>query len=213
MHNNVLCILRNHLFEKGIDDKKDKLIVVPRVSDVLGITTHFVDRSHCDNGKRYLQLFPYITVVDKSTRKILCVREKDKRRKNTHSIGIGGSISIQESESLTIRDVITEEALRYLSEETPIGITKLIYDKVKSFIDSDNFGVIYNNEVKYERSKLCLSVILPIIKDDYEIFRESNSFFNWYSTKDLIDNHNSGEIVLDEWSKTVTFVITGDIQA
>lgn len=210
--NKALCILRSSILDRDVDRRNDKLIIIPNSGRLFDIETSLIDRDECEDNKKYLQITPYVTLIDNVNRSVYCYKrsEKDleKRLQNRHSIGIGGHIELDVINGTDIYDVVTEETLRHLWTEVGLRRTVELFKKIKNYLLNSNFGLIYCNEDKVSKFHLCLSIFLPVKKSDIIVLGNSVvTVGEWHSPKELINLHNNGKIDLELWSKAVTYVL------
>lgn len=216
MSKKALCVLRKDIISDEALKSGSDTIVNINVNSIFKCKTYLLDRAICETDENYLQIIPYITLVDNKTNEIFVYKRgsasHEKRLVGECSIGIGGHIEYEPTDTLTIKELITNETMRELTEE--VG---LIDDRFHAVIgykyDTSNFGLIHIRSNDVGKVHIGLSMFLKINKSDMNNL-EKDVICNgeWLSIDDVKNKIDNKEINLESWSKFVFGIILNETQ-
>lgn len=170
--------------------------------------TKLIDREICETDESILQIIPYIVLRDSDTHEIFSYTRggsgKEDRLHSKVSIGVGGHID--ESVKTTLIELMADEAVREIEEETgykanPKGIIedltkgdyiKLYTPNAEKSVDRVHVGIAFTIDVKkVELTKLEDGVIVNP---------------RWLTLRELSDETKSPFCNLENWSKMLCTV-------
>lgn len=162
-------------------------------------------RSGCETDESLLQLIPYITLIDKTSRKIFIYSRgkggDENRLTGLCSIGLGGHIETLPAGICDIYSHIATDALRELNEEVGIIETDELFNELKDKLESGDFQLIYDDSTSVGRVHLGIGLTLEIDMDEHIFVNEENVITKgvWYTKEQL----NWTEVLLETWSTIV----------
>lgn len=159
---------------------------------------YFIPRYVAEESSTLIHPIPYFAVLNKKGKILLYQRGKgvgESRLLGSHSIGFGGHVELEkdgisgESGLRNIEECITSAYVNELNEELEFS---------GSSCNDMLSGMIYDdtNEV----GKVHLGISGSIVVESATIREEELLQCGWYSAKDLLNMHKSGEITLENWS-------------
>lgn len=189
---------------KGRDDEYFVDEGKPYLND---LDFHLEDRSTCETDISKLQLIPYITVVDKETKKFFTYKRgkqgDEGRLHDLYSIGLGGHIEKAPSnlDNISLFDVVTENILTELNEEAGIEPTKELQDTILTKLLHDEFMLIYSTKSPVEEVHLALWICIELNSEQLTQFEEGNILEpKWYSVEEFDTVLAITESRLENWS-------------
>lgn len=216
MSNTALCVSRqdyldfiNYLDGNGenkIDTPNECTILVgDAISKFDQLPVQLLSRDVCESDENFLQIIPYVTVVQKNkgiiSFKHLTSNGKD-RSQYPYSIGFGRHIEAKLDDSLVHSYVYTIAA--ELNEKLGINFTN---EEVAGFIEnqSRHINIIYHDEPGFSKAvHLGISCICSIDEDDV-ITIDPNVIgsLRYHNVKELTDPSTFTDGELGPWSKIV----------
>lgn len=212
----ALCIKYSDVFKIPREQLHVDNIIANPIS-LLDKPVFLLDRNDCETNLNYLQIIPYITLVDSFTSEIFVYKRGndsgEKRLVGEVSIGLGGHIEESPVDNEPTVNVIINAIMRELNEEVGLPINDNLKAVLNKKFNESNFGCFYCNDKDVDKVHLALSMIIAIPKHllgNCEQGIITNG--QWLTGKQLglfIDN---GEIKLENWSKLVFNLITAKLK-
>ena len=183
-------------------------------SDILTLETHFVDRYIAEVDESYIQIIPYVTLIDIATDKIFRYRRgkdsDESKLAGKYSIGISGHMYDltfnQRSGNIT---QLTGNAIRVLDEEVYI-CDVIDYDVLHSQIDdiltNRKFTVIWNNTTP--ESAMHVAIAFTIKVDMTSILTIDGK---WLDMSEINQMTESNKLLLEDWSKVLVKTLKENI--
>lgn len=171
-----------------------------------------LSRPECETMYDYLHLIPYITVVDKNSGEIFVYsRGKAGGESRLHgncSIGLGGHMEEELTETYTIKDAIVECIARELEEEVGLKPTEEAKQVYRRNLDTGNFNIIYDPSNDVGKVHLGLTMFVVVEREHFgEVEHGVIERGQWMKTEDLINANENMEVALENWSLIVLEVV------
>lgn len=205
---NAICIKKSAVFPDGVDNLQQDVYVKDHQS-VLNCTVTLEDRANCETDQSLLQIIPYITLFDKKTKEIFVYsRGKgsgEQRLAGKCSIGLGGHMEIEPG-TMSLSEIIVEEALRELEEEIQIEITSELRDELSSKLFHGNVGFMYNSRTDVDRVHLAVAFFVGV--DAEQIMSKTHEAGvitkgQFMSISDLRRAVDAGTFEIEHWTRMV----------
>ncbi|EKD22591.1 MAG: hypothetical protein ACD_84C00040G0005 [uncultured bacterium] len=172
-------------------------------------------RHTCEKNSDYLQIIPYITLMNSDTREVFVyTRGKagdEGRLRDKVSIGVGGHIDTIPNSKTTFLEILVMEALREIEEEVGIKYSEMDpaeYATIKNSLMemAPQYSYIYNNTDEVGKVHFGVSIVISVTNKDLGALEEEHiTNTKWMTIRDLIDAYGSGELELEAWAKIVMF--------
>lgn len=214
MSKKALCVLREDIISDEAIQSGSDVIVNASVGSIFNCKTYLLDRSVCETDENYLQIIPYITLVDAKTNELFVYKRgqasNEKRLVGECSIGIGGHIEYEPTDTLSIKELIANETMRELTEE--VGLVDERFKAVISYkYDTNNFGLIHIRANDVGRVHIGLSMFLKINKKDMnDLEKDVICNGEWLSIDSIKNKVINNEINLENWSKFVFDIVVNE---
>ena len=206
MSKKALVIKTKDLFQSPVTTD---VALVSKPELLFSISPFLMDRAICENDENYLQIIPYITLVDNQTNEIFVYQRgkvgQENRLHEKYSLGLGGHIDIAPATQKQFKEVIAREAARELTEE--VGLHDLT-EQFKYKLDENLFGVFYSTLDSVARVHLCVSMFIYIDKAtlaDHE--KNVIEHGQWLSFNDILDKRNNDELSFETWSNIIISIM------
>lgn len=211
----ALCIKYDDVFKVPRAELHSENIISNPIS-ILDKPVYLLDRKDCETDLNYLQIIPYITLVDRYTSEIFVYKRGadsgEKRLIGEMSIGLGGHIEESPIANEPLVNVIIETIMRELNEEVGLPINDSLRRTLINKFNESNFGCFYCNVEEVEKVHLALSMVMSVprhLLGDLEQGIITNG--RWMSTSQLGIYINNGDIKLENWSNLVFNLITAKL--
>lgn len=160
------------------------------------LTTELVRQEICEAGMEYLQLVPYVQIIDTKSLNVYLHRY----RVCMFSTGISSFIERRPSEKGSLKLLIAEEIIRMIGEELRVQIDEDDLDMIIHSLDN-NSAFIYDDELLITASHIgiCIPVFISSSKVNLKNENETERG-HWESIKSVAEQHLSGRIRLETWS-------------
>jgi predicted NUDIX family phosphoesterase len=203
----ALCIKYDDVFKVPRAELHSENIISNPIS-ILDKPVYLLDRKDCETDLNYLQIIPYITLVDVYTSEIFVYKRGgdsgEKRLIGEVSIGLGGHIEESPINNEPTVNVIIEAIMRELNEEVGLPINDSLRKLLIKKFNESNFGCFYCNEKDVDKVHLALSLIISIPR---QLLGESEKGIitngRWLSVEELKIAIQEDEVKLENWSKLV----------
>lgn len=216
MTKKALCILKDHLLSKETIESKTTDIIIPNPSTLFRKETFLLDRKDCETDQDYLQIIPYVTLVDKQTKDIFIYKRgkasNETRLIGEYSLGLGGHIEEEPDNENTLKDTIAKGTMRELTEE--VGLTTEDYmDNIVYKYATENFGCIHCRDNEVGKVHIGLTMFLMIDKK-HITSTEKDVVCNgqWLSIDNIKKLTEAKEISLESWSRLVFNLIVSEMK-
>jgi predicted NUDIX family phosphoesterase len=212
----ALCVKYSDVFKVPREQLHvDNIISNP--IDILNKQVYLLDRKDCETDLNYLQIIPYITLVDSFTSEIFVYKRGndsgEKRLIGEVSIGLGGHIEESPTANEPLVNIIIEAIMRELNEEVGLPINDSLRRALINKFNESNFGCFYCNVEEVEKVHLALSMVMSVprhLLGDLEQGIITNG--QWRSASQLRILIDNGELKLENWSKLVFNLITAKLK-
>jgi predicted NUDIX family phosphoesterase len=217
----AVCINKADLLPDGIPDGKQDLYLSD-FRKLLSCKATLEERVNCEKDPTKLQIIPYITLFDKTTKDVfIYTRGKasgEQRLAGNCSIGLGGHMETDpfnwpqdedafvKNEDTVLAQVIVEEALRELEEEIGIEPTDELRAAIKAKIASGNFGLMYNVRTEVDQLHLAVAFFIGVDKDEImSRTHEANVITRgqWMPVADIQRSVTAGVFQIEHWTRMV----------
>lgn len=180
---------------------------------------HLLDRSVCETDDTYLQIIPYITLLDETNKEddVLYIYSRGKggnenRLHGKCSIGLGGHVEELPNEEHGIIHVLTEATIRELNEEVGLPVTDHLRSNIATNLRVGNYRAFYCFSDAVGRVHLAINMLIAVdpntISNPEE---EAVSNGRWVKLGKIGEMHHNGDIELEDWSKVVYASATGQL--
>ena len=165
------------------------------------------DRDICEDNEDLLQLIPYISLVDKTSKKIFIYKRGkdngDRRLTGRCSLGLGGHIEMAPSKDHDLLDVIIEETCRELHEEVGLILNDADRSDLRDRLKSGDFGIIYYDGDHVGKVHLGISLVIEL---DSETINSKEATIitevSWRTIESLeTEKLLKEDIILEPWSR------------
>lgn len=182
--------------------------IVANAGSLFDKESFLLDRVICETDQTYLQVIPYVTLVDRQTSEIFVYTRgkasNEKRLSGKVSLGIGGHIEQAPDGNESLLDVIINGTIRELEEEVGLLPSNSLRKFLVNKFTTNNFGCFYCNESDVDKVHLALSIIIAVNKSEItEAEKDIITRSEWLSGKNLRTLIDNDEIELENWSKLV----------
>jgi predicted NUDIX family phosphoesterase len=211
MSKKALCVLKSDIISDEALNSNSDVIITPNALTIFTIQTYLLDRSICETNEHYLQIIPYITLIDEDTGYIFVYKRGnssgEERLLNNHSLGLGGHIELQPNNEVSLKTIVLDETMRELTEEVGL-LAKDYLNCINYKYETNNFGLIYMRSSEVEKVHIGLSMFLKINRKHITDL-EKNVICNgvWLPIEEIKNKIINKEISLENWSKLVFDII------
>jgi predicted NUDIX family phosphoesterase len=210
----ALCIPTDSIISTEVIKSENKNTILSNPSIIFSKKTFLLDRKDCETDESFLQIIPYVTLVDKDTGDVFSYRRgkggNEARLMQEHSIGLGGHIEEEPNETTSLLEVIVRGTMLELNEE--VGLNEKDYlDKIHDNYKTGNFGCIHCRDSEVGRVHIGLCMFLIIDKKHITAL-EKDIITNgqWLSLSNLYKLTDAKEMNLESWSKLVLDIIKSE---
>lgn len=181
-------------------------------SKIFNFKYELLNRPECETMYDYLHLIPYITVINKDTKEVFVYsRGKGGGESRLHgncSIGLGGHMEEELTDTYTIKDAIVECIERELEEEVGLKPTMEAKLSYRNNLETNNFNIIYDPSNDVGKVHLGISMFVTVDPKNFgEVEHGVIEKGQWISINDLMKSHIDGNIQLENWSSMILKVI------
>jgi len=198
----AVCVKKFDLFKPDIDGSVVETYLYDE-KELFKLPATLEDRAKCETDKSLLQVLPYITLVERSTREVYVYRRQasssDARSQSKCSIGVGSVMEMVPNSRVTLLEMIAVESARVLEEELGILANPLLISRIMQKLKSGGCGVMYSNRTDTDQSYVVVAFFLEI--DQNEMTRQDRGQF--MSMRNLASAFYSGIFDLETWSRMV----------
>lgn len=181
------------------------------VTFLTSLTYSLQDRNFCETDENFVQLLPYITLIDKHSKKVFMYRRGsgggESRLLDLYSIGLGGHIEEDvQDKKLGVLHAITETIVKELDEEVGLKNWAQIHDLALSKLLTNNISIIYDERTEVNRRHLCLWMVLEI--EMYSLGTSEEGIIlnsTWLPIDELINLPEAVE--LESWSQVCANIL------
>lgn len=207
----ALAVLKSDVIT-GRDKGRDLVFIKDR--DLLfTFDTYLLDRATCEIDERYLQLIPYVTLIDDDTNEILIYQRGsssgESRLIKNYSIGFGGHIEVKPAINIDLVNVIVREASREIIEETGYADEMYLIQAIHDVMINGDFDVFYHPVTEVNKYHLCINFSIRvkkhlIVEAEKDIINKSE----WLNKNTIENLVNIEHITLETWSQIALDLVT-----
>ena len=204
----AICIQKALVFPNGVDILPNDVYITDHAA-VLNAKTTLEDRSTCETDQSLLQIIPYITLYDKTTKDLFIYsRGKgsgEQRLAGKCSIGLGGHMELENAD-MSLTEIIVTEAVRELEEEIGLEPTEELHKVLRDKLVSGNVGMMYNSRTEVDRVHLAIAFFVAVdAKDIMSKPHEADVITRgqWMSIADIGRAVKAETFEVEHWTRMV----------
>lgn len=205
---NALCVPKSAIFPKGVDPKVLDYYVTDH-SLLLDAPMSLHDRANCETDETLLQVIPYITIYDTTSKDIFIYSRgkasAERRLSGKCSIGLGGHMEVDPT-GKDILSVIASEAARELEEEIGLPADDSLNCLIHNTLLTGKYGIMYNNRTEVDRVHIAVAFFIPVdshyimsLRHEVDVVTKSR----WMSIKEIYEANLKGEFEIEHWTRMV----------
>ena len=201
----ILCIKKKH-YDKL--NNCNSLLAVDD-SEIFSLEMYFIDRNIAEVDENYVQIIPYITLIDKVTDKVFIYRRGkgsgESRLTGRHSIGIGGHVENTLPKCHNFIEIVTHNAIRELDEEVYICDSvdyDILHREIKDILSNNKFAIVWNNFTPVSAVHIAIAFTMKVDMNSITLHeKDVVADGRWITKEELASLANDPEIALEDWSR------------
>lgn len=172
---------------------------------------HFLSAQ--DMGEDFLQVIPYITLINRDTKEIFvynrgqAIGGSDQRP--DASIGLSSAMTTRYDVTTPFMSAVAAQVVRILHKDVGLRSDPEILRTVVTKLIDANYGLVYHKLGSTSHHRLGISLMLPVAPSMVDVVNPSEvSDGRWMCARDLSHQHRAGQIKLETMSHVVLDIIS-----